>query len=322
MSIADNSQRKSKMPGKLSGAAKVPLGLRLKAWWDGYDLEVRRRLAAEEPLPGHEVRYEREPLAWETARVELAQELWGRGFSSPGEAEQTRELIKPVGLDESMSVLEIGAGLGGSARLIAQEFGSWVTALEPDPSLAEAAAAISEMSGLSRKAAVESCDIENLEVKRSGYDCILARQALFGIDNKLGALSAIAGGLKAKGQLIMTDFVRGDAAGRAFEAWRHAECKKGDPWRAEDYAETIKELGLDLRVAADVTPAYRASLVEGWSGFMSEVGKQQLDAEHAQIVKEEAEFWNLRKAALDSGELRLYRFHALSTRANKLLSDW
>lgn len=310
------------MSGKLSGAGKVPLGLRLKAWWDGYDIEVRRRLVAEEAAPSHAVRYEREALAWETARVELAQELWGRGFNSPGEADQTRELIKPVGLDESMSVLEIGAGLGGSARLIAQEFGSWVTALEPDPGLAQAGAAISEMSGLSRKAAVERCDIENLEVKRAGYDCILVRQALFGVDNKLGALSAIAGGLKAKGQLIMTDFVRGETAGRSYDKWRNAECAKGQPWRAEDYAETIKELGLDLRVAADVTPSYRAALVEGWSGFMSEVGKQQLDAEHAQIVKEEAEFWNLRKAALDSGELKLFRFHALSTRASKLLSDW
>jgi SAM-dependent methyltransferase len=318
MSIADDRQRKSQAvptpPGSGSGTGaggaarglpgKVPLGMRLKAWWDGYDLEVRRRLVAEEAAPGHEVRYERERLAWETPRIDLAQELWGEGFNSPGEADQTRALIKPVGLDESMSVLEIGSGLGGSARLIAQEFGSWVTALEPNPGLAQAAAALSEMHGLSRKANVQACDIENLEVKRAGYDCILARQALFGVENKLGALSAIAEGLKAKGQLILTDFV------------------KGEPWRPEDYAETIKELGLDLRVAADVTDAYREALVEGWSGFMADVAKKQLDPERAQILKEEAELWTLRKAALDAGELKLYRFHALSTRASKLLSDW
>ncbi len=314
MTIADNSQRKTR--------GKVPIGLRLKAWWDGYDLEVRQRLAAQEPAAAHEVRYERDPLAWETPRIELAQQLWGKGFNAPGEAEQTLDLVKPVGLDESMSVLEVGSGLGGSARLIAQEFGSWVTALEPDPGLAQAATALSEMAGLAKKAAVSSCDIENLEVKRAGYDCILSRTALYGVDNKLGALAAMAGGLKAKGQLIMTDFVKSDSAGRAFERWRNLEELKSDPWRAEDYEETIKELGLDLRVAADVTDDYRAALVKGWSGFMSGVSKQQIDAEQAQIVKEEAELWNLRKAALDAGELRLYRFHALSTRADRLLSDW
>jgi SAM-dependent methyltransferase len=178
------------------------------------------------------------------------------------------------------------------------------------------------MHGLSRKANVQACDIENLEVKRAGYDCILARQALFGVENKLGALSAIAEGLKAKGQLILTDFVKGETAGRHYERWRNAEAVKGEPWRPEDYAETIKELGLDLRVAADVTDAYREALVEGWSGFMADVAKKQLDPERAQILKEEAELWTLRKAALDAGELKLYRFHALSTRASKLLSDW
>lgn len=316
MSIADNSQRKTKAAGKL------PLGIRLKAWWDGYDLEVHRRLVAEQAVPAHAVRYERERLAWETPRIELAQQLWGEGFNCPGEADQTRALIKPVGLDESMSVLEVGSGLGGSARLIAQEFGSWVTALEPNAGLAQAAAALSEKAGLARKAAVQACDIENLEVKRAGYDCILARQALFGVDNKLGALSAMAEGLKAKGQLIVTDFVRSDTAGKHYERWRNAENVKAEPWRAEDYAETIKELGLDLRVAADVSAEYREALVEGWGAYMAEVGKRQLDPEQAQIVKEEAELWTLRKAALDSGELRLYRFHALSTRSSRLLSDW
>ncbi|MEX0758511.1 MAG: hypothetical protein WD100_02920, partial [Tistlia sp.] len=177
-------------------------------------------------------------------------------------------------------------------------------------------------AGLARKAAVTACDIENLEVKRAGYDCILVRQALFGVENKLGALSAIAEGLKAKGQLIITDFVKGETAGPIYERWRNAEATAAQPWRAEDYSETLKELGLDLRVAADVTAQYREALVEGWSGFMADVGKQQLDAEQGQIVKEEAELWTLRKAALDAGELKLYRFHALSTRANKLLSDW
>lgn len=314
MAIADNSQRK-KAPGKL------PLGLRLKAWWEGYDLEVHRRLKAEEAA-AHEVRYQRERLAWETPRIELAQRLWGRGFNSPGEADLTRDLIKPVGLDETMSVLEIGAGLGGSARLIAHEFGSWVTALEPNPGLARAGAALSEMSGMSRKASVSVCDMENLEIKRSGFDCILSRQSLFPVENKLGALTAIAHGLKAKGQLTMTELVRTEKSGRDFERWRNAEASKADSWRAEDYAETIKELGLDLRVVSDVTEDYRAAMVQGWSEFMESIKEQELDPELAQILKEEAEFWALRKAVIDADELKVYRFHALSTRANKLLSDW
>ena len=39
--------------------------------------------------------------------------MFGEGFTGPGGADLIRDLVKPLGLDSSMTVLDIGSGLGG-----------------------------------------------------------------------------------------------------------------------------------------------------------------------------------------------------------------
>ena len=68
----------------------------------------------------------------------MVQRLWGDGFSSPGEAEHVMMLVKPLGLNETMGVLDLNPGLCGSTRVIADSTGAWVTGLEADADLAAA----------------------------------------------------------------------------------------------------------------------------------------------------------------------------------------
>ena len=54
------------------------------------------------------------------------------------------------GLNEKMTVLDIGARLGTTARLIAKETGAWVDGIEQNDALVEEAARLSAMEGLAK----------------------------------------------------------------------------------------------------------------------------------------------------------------------------
>lgn len=53
------------------------------------------------------------PGAWTPGRLRFVAALWGEGFIGPGGEEEALRLSKPLGLQSSHSLLNIGAGMGG-----------------------------------------------------------------------------------------------------------------------------------------------------------------------------------------------------------------
>ena len=62
--------------------------------------------------------------------------------ASPGGREHILTMVETFGLDPAMTVLDLGAGLGGATRTMCSKFGVWVTGFEVDEALAELHAAI------------------------------------------------------------------------------------------------------------------------------------------------------------------------------------
>ena len=211
-----------RLDGRGGSARRLPLSLRLKAWWNGQDVTVRSKAASSESArppqlaaAGHEVRYAPGKPGWETDRIELFQQIWGEGFSVPGGAVCVREAVNPFGLNESMSVLELGCGLGGAARTLAEEFGAWVTGLESDPYLRVAGAKISEMQGLTKKAEILAVDPADYGPLQRGFDHMISRERLYAAPGRKAFLRRLLPALKPKGQLALTDFVLAGEGGEA-----------------------------------------------------------------------------------------------------------
>lgn len=310
----------TKLPPRKAG--KLPLGLRLRAWWNGQELRVKTR-----PMPKdeeHGIRYERERQAWESARIDLKQRVWGAGFTEPGGAGFIHELVSPMGLNEEKSVLEIGAGLGGAARVVAEDFGAWVTALEPDLALAEAGMALSVAAGLGKRAPVQACDVESFEVKARGFDAVFSHHGFFTVHGKSRLFETVARALKPRGQLMFTDFMLAepDVEDPALDAWREIEPLPVYPWSVADYREMLSELKFEIRVSEDITDRVRPMIIDSWSHFLESSRSDRFNDETAEVLTQEVELWTRRTAALDSGALRICRFHALSRDKAKLLSDW
>ena len=91
---------------------------------------------------------------WSMMRRKIAQLIWGGGFNSPGGVAMATELSQPLGLDNSSSMIELGAGMGGATREIAATTGAFVTAWKIDPELAEEGAVQADVVGLEKKASV------------------------------------------------------------------------------------------------------------------------------------------------------------------------
>ncbi len=152
---------------------------------------------------------------------------------------------------------------------------------------------------------------------------MFAREAFYTVMGKENLLKAIERALKDKGQIIFTDFVVKQAKQEpeAVTRWRAAEPMRTAPWFVENYTDLATQLGLEMRICEDMTKKYRGLVMEGWSRFMDILKTQQLEPRLMLAVVQEAELWHSRIKALDSGEVRLYRFHMLKKKPGTM-SDW
>lgn len=315
-----------RLPQKLAREGRIPLSLRLKAWWNGYEIKLPE-LPPEPvatPQRRHDVRAPEPELPWTDQRISLVQDVWGSGFDRPGGGEEVLNLLKPVGLDPKMSVMELGAGLGGATRAVSKEFRVWIHGVEGDPDLARAGQALSEMAGLAKKAPIHAESLREVEIKTASLDVLFARETFVSVADKARLLQTVERGLKGKGQLLFTDYVLVGPGthDEAIAAWKEGEPEPPSPWAVSDYVEALKDLKLDVRIREDRSDAQIAAIKHGWAAFMDAAAQDGRLQGYGELALKECDLWTRRLKALEAGGLRLYRFHAIKPDRGRPLADW
>lgn len=307
------------------GGNKALLRDRVKAWWEGYELDEQapQRRAMDQGLD-HDVRYERDAEFWETSRLLLVQEVWGEGFLSPGGADYILTLVKFFGLDPALSVLDLGTGLGGAVRLMCERFGVWVTGLEADQDLAEAAMALSVKAGMGKKAPIHHFDPESFDYKAKSVDCVFSKEFLFSVRNKKEFLETVEMLMKGKGQFLFTDYVYSErhVSSPDIDKWIENEPMGAYPWSIQDYQNAFAELHLDIRVTEDITESIQRLVIQGWAGYISKARKIGVPDEMAPALVDEVEIWTRRMQAIDSGGIKVCRMHVMKGNTGNLMSNW
>ena len=244
----------------------------------------------------------------------IRQWLWGPGFHTPGTAEDVLRLAEPFGATASTQLLDVAAGLGGAARAIAAQSGAYVSALERDPDLARRGRAMSLAAGRQKQVPVGQMDPETLELRAGTFDGILGREATHLVIDKERFLRVLLLGLRPRGQLLLTEFVVEPALAARPElaAWAALQPREPLPWTLRQYSDCFLGLGVELRVPEDISAAYKRWIVDGWARLLRTVDLRSLPRAHRLAVLAEAERWMPTVAALDSGALRMYRFHMLA----------
>lgn len=167
----------------------VSFSQRLRAWWHGVPLadilaDESSALFPPTQTDAVDATESAEDVLWSTARISASELLFGSGEITPGGTARILGMIgPPENLSEQSNVVNIGAGLGGTARAIAIEYDGWVAGYESDPALAAAAMAperadkIISSSGsgvkasklnvkVSAKAKIEHADLTKLKLKK------------------------------------------------------------------------------------------------------------------------------------------------------------
>lgn len=319
-------------------APKYPLGVRLKAWWSGEETaEVFARGQSEDlagdsgefddgeadGLPSAPKKTSGTPIVvntdtyWAPARIAAAQMVWGKGFAGPGDEAYLMSLVNVAGLKTDMSILDLSAGLGGAARALSERFGGlWINAFEMSPELAQVGMEQSKMAGMTKKVPLESFDPAKPHWKKK-FDFAFARETFYQIKKKEILLLAIAKSLKPTGQCLLTDLVLREEglSSPELDAWKTSEPNPVYPWSVEQYRTFFEKLSLPMSLSPlDLTEGYCNLVVSGWWKAQNTILRAKksgnYDEEVLATLGDEVERWAARTAAMQSGDLRVFRFYS------------
>jgi len=135
----------------------------------------------------------------------LAEALVGASFH-PGGLDRTRQLLQAAGLPPGSRILDVGCGLGASARLAVTEFGLVVDALD----VGEGVLLQAQQRSAGFDIQWRTGDVAHLPLSDATYDAVLAECVLAAAPRE-AAMAEIARVLQPGGRLLISDVqVSGD----------------------------------------------------------------------------------------------------------------
>ncbi|XP_055356151.1 uncharacterized protein LOC129601378 [Paramacrobiotus metropolitanus] len=139
--------------------------------------------------------------------------IFGDGFVSTGGQRTTSEFCQMVGLQRGQYVLDVGAGIAGSAFHMAKEYGVHVTGVDLSSNMFSIAVERRGEAVLSAGSVdLEIADILTREYAAESFDLIYSRDVILHIADKRRLFQQMFKWLKPGGKLLVTDYCCGDKA--------------------------------------------------------------------------------------------------------------
>jgi SAM-dependent methyltransferase len=121
----------------------------------------------------------------------------------------TLELAQLAGMGAGMRVLDIGSGLGGPARTLAQHYGCKVTGLDLTEEFCRVATMLTEMCGMQKQVSFRHGNALDMSFDDSSFDLVWTQQAGMNIEDKLRLYQEVNRVLAIGGRLVFQEVLRG-----------------------------------------------------------------------------------------------------------------
>jgi len=117
----------------------------------------------------------------------------------------TVELAELAGIESHFKVLDIGCGLGGSARFLASQYGCHVTGLDVTAEYCAVAGELSQWVGLGERTSFRQGDAVDLPFADGEFDLVWSEHVQMNIPDKSGFVAEIKRVLKPRGRFVFHD---------------------------------------------------------------------------------------------------------------------
>lgn len=121
----------------------------------------------------------------------------------------TLELARAVPVDQGMSVLDVGSGIGGTSRCLAAQFGCRVTGIDLTEEYCRVARMLSERIGLSGLVEYRQGDATDLPFPDGTFDVVWSEHAAMNIPDKPRLYGEMYRVLKPGGKVAIHDILAG-----------------------------------------------------------------------------------------------------------------
>ena len=173
----------------------------------------------------------------------------------------TLELARAASVDSTKRVLDVGSGVGGTARCLAREFGCRVTGIDLTDEYCRAAAMLAARIGLAELVDYRQGDATNLPFPEGSFDVVWTEHVAMNIPDKPRLYREMYRVLKPRGTLAIYDILAGPSGPVLFPV----------PWARTPEAsflvtpdglrKLLEESGFKVKNWSDTTGAARAWFV-------------------------------------------------------------
>ena len=143
-----------------------------------------------------------------------------------GGLEATEAFLGPLGITPADYVLDVGSGIGGTARFMAERYGASVQGIDLTPAFVEVAEALSDMVGLGHKTIFTAGSAMEMPFEDASFDLATMMHVGMNIADKPALFAEVARKLRPGGRFALFDIMATGEGAIHFPA----------PWagRAED----------------------------------------------------------------------------------------
>jgi phosphoethanolamine N-methyltransferase len=178
------------------------------------------------------------------------EKIFGHTYVSTGGEVTTSEFCAEMGLKAGMKVLDVGAGIGGSAFFMAKTFGVEVDGVDLSSNMvAIANDYLSTMpEEVREKVKFRVEDATAMDYPENHYDVVYSRDTILHIADKKSLFENFFKCLKPGGKVVITDYCQGDLS------------KLGKEEYNQDFKEYVAERGYHL-LTVEQGPILRNSIL-------------------------------------------------------------
>ncbi len=189
--------------------------------------------------------------------------IYGEDFVSPGGRKVASELIARMALQSGSQVLDVGCGLGGSAFLMARDFGLRVIGMDLSNNMLALAERKLAANGLSDRVSLQWGDCLELD-NAEQYDAIYSRDVFLHIADKTLLFERLHAAMRPGAKLLFTDYCCGPKPwSNEFKAY--VQDRGYCLHTTEEYARFMSNAGFEQVIADDWTERF-ISILEAEEG--------------------------------------------------------